>query len=44
MPDIAKRFPENPLLSPIDLKCSEDGLQIICLLNPGVFTFEGKTG
>jgi predicted GH43/DUF377 family glycosyl hydrolase len=43
MKDIAKRFPENPLLSPIDLKASEDGLQIICLLNPGVFRFEGKT-
>ncbi|MGF7081068.1 glycoside hydrolase family 130 protein [Mucilaginibacter sp. UYCu711] len=43
MKDIAQRFPENPLLSPIDLKCSEDGLQIICLLNPGVFRFEGKT-
>jgi predicted GH43/DUF377 family glycosyl hydrolase len=43
MSDIAQRFPENPLLSPIDVKASEDGLQIICLLNPGVFTFEGKT-
>jgi predicted GH43/DUF377 family glycosyl hydrolase len=43
MKDIAKRFPENPLLSPIDLKATEDGLQIICLLNPGVFRFEGKT-
>ncbi|MES2809072.1 MAG: glycoside hydrolase family 130 protein [Bacteroidota bacterium] len=43
MSDIAKRFPENPLLAPKDVKASEDGLQIICLLNPGVFTFEGKT-
>ncbi|MDB5156463.1 MAG: glycosidase [Mucilaginibacter sp.] len=43
MKDIAKRFPENPLLSPINLKASEEGLQIICLLNPGVFKFEGKT-
>ena len=43
MKDIAQRFPENPLLAPADLKASEDGLQIICLLNPGVFRFENKT-
>ncbi len=43
MKDIAKRFPENPLLSPIDLKASEEGLQIICLLNPGVFKYQDKT-
>jgi predicted GH43/DUF377 family glycosyl hydrolase len=43
MKDIAKRFPENPLLSPVDLQPSIEGLQITCLLNPGVFEFEGKT-
>jgi predicted GH43/DUF377 family glycosyl hydrolase len=43
MKDIARRFPENPLLSPVDLKATEESLQIICLLNPGVFTYEGKT-
>lgn len=43
MKDIAKRFAENPLLSPKDLPPSTDGLEIACLLNPGVFTFEGKT-
>jgi predicted GH43/DUF377 family glycosyl hydrolase len=43
MKDIAKRFPENPLLSPKDLKPSIEGLQIISLLNPGVFAFENKT-
>jgi predicted GH43/DUF377 family glycosyl hydrolase len=43
MPDLARRFPENPLLSPKDINASEEGLQIICLLNPGVFRFEGKT-
>jgi predicted GH43/DUF377 family glycosyl hydrolase len=42
MKDIAQRFAENPLLVPADLKASEDGLQIICLLNPGVFRFENK--
>lgn len=43
LPDIARRFPENPLLLPKDLQPSREGLQIISLLNPGVFTFAGKT-
>ena len=43
MSDIAKRFPRNPLLRPSDLKPSTEGLEIACLLNPGVFTFNGKT-
>lgn len=42
MKDIAKRFAENPLLSPVDLAASTEGLQITCLLNPGVFRFEDK--
>ena len=43
MQDIAKRFTQNPLLSPKDLKASKNGLEITCLLNPGVFTFQNKT-
>jgi beta-1,2-mannobiose phosphorylase / 1,2-beta-oligomannan phosphorylase len=43
MKDIAKRFAENPLLSPADLVPSNAGLQITCLLNPGVFRFQDKT-
>lgn len=42
MSDIAHRFPENPLLMPKDLHASTPDLQIISLLNPGVFTFKGK--
>ncbi|MCD0467291.1 glycoside hydrolase family 130 protein [Flavobacterium sp. ENC] len=42
MSDIARRFPENPLLMPKDLQSSSTELQIISLLNPGVFRFEGK--
>jgi predicted GH43/DUF377 family glycosyl hydrolase len=42
MKDIAKRFSENPLLSPSDILPSCEGLQIACLLNPGVFLFDGK--
>lgn len=43
MRDIASRFPENPLLSPSDILPSHKDLQIACLLNPGVFRFDGKT-
>ncbi|GGF03937.1 glycoside hydrolase family 130 protein [Flavobacterium limi] len=43
MSDIAQRFPENPILIPKDLKPSSPDLQIISLLNPGVFVFENKT-
>lgn len=41
--DIAIRFPQNPILSPQQLKPSKDGLEVTCLLNPGVFTFDNKT-
>ena len=40
--DIAKRFSENPILRPSDLKPGIDGMEIVCLLNPGVFKFKGK--
>ncbi|MBK5208940.1 MAG: glycoside hydrolase family 130 protein [Flavobacteriaceae bacterium] len=44
MTDIAKRYKHNPLLSPKDLKPSNKHMIIECLLNPGVFEFNGKTG
>lgn len=43
MSDLSERFIENPLLSPKDLTPSIEGLEITCLLNPGVFTFLHKT-
>ena len=43
MPDIATRFPQNPILLPADIRPSIPGMTIECLLNPGVFRFEGKT-
>ncbi len=43
MNDLAKRFPQNPLLLPKDIAPSTAGLQVISLLNPGVFTFHDKT-
>jgi predicted GH43/DUF377 family glycosyl hydrolase len=42
MKDLASRFPENPILSPGDLTPSRIGLEILCLLNPGAFTFQNK--
>lgn len=42
MKDIAKRFRENPILSPSDIPASTNGLEITCLLNPGVFEFQEK--
>tara|TARA_R110002049_G_scaffold246356_1_gene420408 strand:+ start:91 stop:1140 length:1050 start_codon:yes stop_codon:yes gene_type:complete len=44
MPDIAIRYKQNPLLSPKDLEPSNENMIIECLLNPGVFEFNGKTG
>lgn len=43
MKDQAQRFIQNPILSPSDLQPSRPGLKIVCLLNPGTFTFQGKT-
>lgn len=41
--DLAHRFVNNPLLSPSDLKPSAEGMNVECLLNPGVFRFQNKT-
>lgn len=41
--DIAKRLQNNPLLRPSDLKAGIKGMEITCLLNPGVFRMNGKT-
>lgn len=44
MADIIIRNKQNPLLSPKDLKPSHENMIIECLLNPGVFEFNGKIG
>ena len=41
--DLAKRFEQNPLLAPADVQASAPGLKVECVLNPGVFRFQGKT-
>jgi beta-1,2-mannobiose phosphorylase / 1,2-beta-oligomannan phosphorylase len=40
--DLVKRLKDNPLLKPSDLKPGIDGMEITCLLNPGVFRMNGK--
>jgi len=40
--DQAKIFPANPILLSRDIKTSEKCLQVLSLLNPGGFHFEGK--
>ena len=40
--DIAKRNLQNPILKPSDLKPGIEGMEIVCLLNPGVFRMNGK--
>jgi beta-1,2-mannobiose phosphorylase / 1,2-beta-oligomannan phosphorylase len=41
--DIAKRFEQNPLLTPGSIKPSTADMKVEGLLNPGVFRFEKKT-
>lgn len=43
MNDLAQRFPENPILRPQDLTPSVPGMEVTCLLNPGVFQYGGQT-
>ncbi len=43
MADIAKRFSENPILRPADIRPSTAGMKVECLLNPGAFRFQGRT-
>ncbi|WP_338399261.1 glycoside hydrolase family 130 protein [Persicobacter psychrovividus] len=42
--DIAKREKQNPLLGPNDFTPLLENSKIECLLNPGVFEFDGKVG
>ena len=43
MNDLARRFAENPILRPGDLRPSVEGMEVTCLLNPGVFRYQGQT-
>lgn len=39
---VAERFEQNPLLKPEDLRPSVSGMEVACLLNPGVFRYRDK--
>ena len=39
---MANRFVQNPILTTKDIKPSQEGFVVESVLNPGVFTFEGK--
>jgi len=43
MPDLATRFEQNPIFSPVDVPPSIPDLMVRCVLNPGVFRRDGKT-
>lgn len=40
--DLAERFDQNPILKPEDLQPSVPGMEVTCLLNPGVFQYRDK--
>lgn len=41
--DIAKRFRQNPVLTTDSFSPAIEGMEVACILNPGVFRFNGKT-
>ena len=43
MTDLALRFEQNPILRPRDIRPSVEGMEVTCLLNPGVFRYQHKT-
>ncbi len=42
MADLAQRFPQNPILVPASVAPVQPGTKVECLLNPGVFRYEGR--
>lgn len=42
--DITKRNNLNPILKPCDFVPAIEGMEIACLLNPGVFMMDGRVG
>ena len=42
--EIFRRFKENPLLRPRDVRPSRGDFVVECLLNPGAFEYRGRIG
>ncbi|MFT3902663.1 MAG: glycoside hydrolase family 130 protein [Niabella sp.] len=41
---LIERIGQNPILTPQSFTADIEGMEITCLLNPGAFVFEGRTG
>jgi len=44
MADLAKRFSNNPIISPSQIMPSVAGFEVMCAFNPGAFEYQGKIG
>lgn len=44
MADLFTRFDNNPLVTPEDVRPSREDFVVECVLNPGVFRHDGRTG
>ena len=43
MKELAERLIQNPLVRPENIRPSQDGLKVVCVMNPGAFRYDGKT-
>lgn len=41
---IVQRFPQNPILQPVDVLPSREDMVVECLLNPGAFRYQNRIG
>ena len=44
MTELIQRFSQNPILRPADVRPSRADMVVECLLNPGAFRYQGRTG
>ena len=44
MADIPHRWPQNPIIRCEDIAPTADDLEVACVLNPGAFEYNGRTG
>lgn len=44
MTSIAKRFVNNPLFRPSDIRPTAPGMEVKCVFNPGAFVYQGRIG
>jgi predicted GH43/DUF377 family glycosyl hydrolase len=44
MSDLARRFELNPIIRPVDVPPTREGMVVECVMNPGAFRYKGKIG